>query len=206
MSQENSTQATSQQAAEAAGALQFISRVMARTQQRLGEFAAIGICWGGLAVLAIAVNVLLSWSGHATTGRLTALWVAHNVIGWSATLVIVGRSRATSSTVRQFLAVWAVATLALWVVVAATIWYEAIAGWAFWTMIQLVVGLALVSTGLIESERLVIGAGLLFVGSVPVILAFPRSAAFASAILMGSVYALFGLVSWVQQRKARDAS
>lgn len=101
---------------------------------------------------------------------------------------------------------WAATNAALWVVIWAALWTEAITPWALWTMIQLMAGLALVSTGLIESERLVIGAGLLFVGSVPVIVAFPRSAAFASAILMGSVYALFGLVSWVQRRKARDAS
>lgn len=206
MSQQNSTQETAQEAAEAAGALQFISRVMARTQERLGDFAAIGIWWGTLTVLAILASLLLGFSGHSTTGRLTALWVAHNVIGWSATLIIVGRAGGMSPTVHQVCWVWAATNAALWVVIWAALWTEALAPWALWTMIQLLIGLALLSTGLIERERLVIGAGLLFVGSVPVILAFPRSAALASAILMGSVYALFGLVSWAQRRKTRDAS
>jgi len=206
MAEETGMQPAAPEAAEAAGALQFISRVMARTREQMGEYAAIGIWWGTLTVLAILASLLLGFSGYSTGGRLTALWVAHNVIGWSATLVILGRAGGVSPTVRQVCWVWAGTTLALWVVIWAALWTEAIAPWALWTMIQLLIGLALVSTGTIETEKLVVGAGLLFVASVPVILAFPGSAAFASAILMGSIYALFGLVSWAQRRKGRHVS
>jgi hypothetical protein len=131
--------------------------------------------------------------------------VAHNVIGWSATLVIVGRAGGVTRTAYKTCWVWAATTLAIWVVVWTAAWAEAVADWAFWTLIQLVVGLALVSTGLIEGGKLPVGAGLLFVGLVPVILAFPTSATVASGILMGTVYGAFGILGWLGWRRERRA-
>ena len=131
--------------------------------------------------------------------------MAHNVIGWSATLVIVGRAGGVTRTAYKTCWVWAATTLAIWVVVWTAAWAEAVADWACWTLIQLVVGLALVATGLIEGGKLSIGAGLLFVGLVPVILAFPTSAPVASGILMGTVYGAFGILGWLGWRRERRA-
>ena len=206
MSQEKSTQATSQEAAEAAGALQFIRRVMARTRERLGDLPAIGMWWCTGSCLALVAHFLLCYFGYATTARLTALWVAHNAIGWSATLVILGRAGVVRPTVRQECAMWAAANLVLWVLVYATVWAEAVSGWVFWAMLQLFIGFALVCAGIIGREKFPIGAGLLLVGLVPLVLAFPRWAVLTSVLLMGTVYAVLGLLAWVGWRRERRAS
>jgi len=206
MSQEESTQATSQEAAEAASALHFISRVMARTHERLGDLPAIGIWWVAASCLALAAHLLLCYFGYATTARLTALWVTHNVIGWSAALVILGRAGVVAPTVRQECGMWAAANLVLWVLVYATVWAEAVSGWVFWTMLQLFIGFALACAGIIGREKFPIGAGLLLVGLVPLVLAFPRWAALTSVLLMGTVYAVLGVLAWVGWRRERRAS
>ena len=206
MSQKNSMQSTSQDAAEAAGALHFIRRVMTHTQERLGGYAAIGVWWGTGSCLALAAHFLLCYFGYATTARLTALWVAHNVIGWSATLVILGRAGVVGPTVRQECGMWAAANLVLWVLVYATVWAEAVSGWVFWTMLQLFIGFALACAGIIGREKLTIGAGLLLVGLVPLVLAFPRSAMVTSALLMGTLYAVLGVLGWIGWRRERRAS
>jgi len=46
-----------QELAEAAGALQHISRVMGRVQERLGNFAAVGIWWGALTAMNTAPDI-----------------------------------------------------------------------------------------------------------------------------------------------------
>jgi len=68
MAEETGMQPAAPEAAEAAGALQFISRVMARTREQMGEYAAIGIWWGTLTVLAILASLLLGFSGSSFSG------------------------------------------------------------------------------------------------------------------------------------------
>lgn len=206
MDEGRNTRTTPQEAAEAAGALQFISGVMARTQERLGHFAAIGVWWGTVSFLALAAHLLLCFLGYATTARLTALWTAHNVIGWSATLVILGRTGAVRPAVRQQCAVWAATNLVLWVLVYATVWAEAVPGRAFWTMLQLFIGFALVCANIIGREKLAIAGGLLLVGLVPLALAFPRWSTLISVLLIGAVYALLTLFSSIGWRRERRAA
>ena len=206
MDQGKNTPGTPREAAEAAGALRFISAVMARTQERLGDFAAIGVWWGTVSFLVLATHLLICYFGYATTARLTALWIAHNVIGWSATFVIVGRARGMSPTVRQECGVWAATNLVLWILVYATVWAEAVPGRVFWTMLQLSIGFALVCANIIAKEKLAIAGGLLLVGLVPLALAFPRWSTLISVLLIGAVYAFLTLFAWMGWRRERRAA
>jgi len=81
MVEEKGPQSTPQEAAEAADTFRFIRRVMTRTRERVGDYAAIRIWWGVLILLAILAIWLFGRIGLATVGLIAALWAARRLIG-----------------------------------------------------------------------------------------------------------------------------
>ena len=149
--------------------LRFIDRVMSHTRKLTHSNGLVPLTWGILTAVAIVVTWLLSVSGKGSFLSINAVWVVHNIIGWTVTITHIQRSGTVSKFDRQLCAVWAVMTLAIWILIASAILTGIPAGWAILTMVQFVAGIGLAMTGIIVGVRSIIFAGAVLVLTFPAI-------------------------------------
>lgn len=136
----------------------------------------VALCWAVLTVAALGLSYLLPHLGVTHNAVKAAVWGTYNLIGWSVTLRALRRSRRGGTASRQTLEAWAVATVAVWAVVATSTWSEALPEWAMLPMIQIILGVSLVSTGATVRDGATTLCGLVLVVSAPVLLALGEEA------------------------------
>lgn len=136
---------------------------------------AVGLWWGALTAGAVAATYLVKDWGDPSKALIAGIWALHNLAGWSVTLRAIRRSVSRSAVRRQTLETWSVAAAAMWAIIATTQVSDALQAWAAVTIIQIVVGLALVSTGASVRDGLVTVCGLVCIVSAPVLLSLGES-------------------------------
>ncbi len=137
---------------------------------------AVALTWTVLTVLALTLSYLLPHLGVIHRAMPVAVWGAYNLIGWAVTLRALRRSRTGSSASRQVLETLAVATIAVWAVVAVSSASTALAEWATLPVIQIVIGVSLVSIGATVRDGMTTLFGLVLVVSAPVLLTLGEQA------------------------------
>jgi hypothetical protein len=168
---------------------------------------ALGLWWAGLTIGAVAATYLVADWGSSSKAVTAGVWAVHNLVGWSVTLRALRRSIGQTAVRRQTLETWSVAAAAMWAIIATTQLSDALADWAAVTMIQIVVGLALVSTGASVRDGLATVCGLVCIVSAPVLLALGESAnpGLWSVLIMigGLVTSIFSIsCGWRKMRMA----
>jgi hypothetical protein len=190
--------------------LSFVQRVMDRTRRQVDEGGWWLIWWGGLTGVAILATLALTYvadlSGPATGWATMAIWIAHNLIGWTGTLLAVRASGVVSVVDRQTLACWAAITLAIWGLLILGPWVGAVAPWATILVVQTLLGLGLVFTGILMQRWWPAGLGLAAIATVPVLMLLPGASMLASAAILTGLMLGGGIVAEiVWRRKTRAA-
>ncbi len=192
--------------AEAAEALSFVRGVMDRTQQKAEDGGGVMIWWGVLTALAVAATwgvALLGWSSGPI---MWGIWIGHNVLGWAGTLWAVRRSGALSPVGRQDLATFAVFTVAIWCFMVGAFWSGAVKGWALFTMAQLLIGMVMAFSAILERKASLAVIGLVLIVTVPVLLmASPKWAWIGSSVLCTGAMLVGGVIAALIWRKRRAA-
>lgn len=186
---------------DAAENLSFIRGVMGRTQnQTRRQTIVTGLWWFALSVLATGGTWLLIASGRGTGLSISGVWLAHNVLGWAGTLIMLRGSGVLSANGRKILETWAVATVAVWAVVTSSILAKAIPPWTIFPMIQLVNGLVTACGGIILRNGVWVGAGVVLIALTPVVMGVlpPLAAYFGAGILIMATYAVIGMVDGIR--------
>lgn len=137
---------------------------------------AVALTWSVLTVLALTLSYLLPHLGATHRAIPVAVWGSYNLIGWAVTLRALRRSRSGSSA--SVSSTWrlAVATIAVWAVVAVSSASAALAEWATLPVIQIVIGVSLVSIGATVRDGMTTLFGLVLVVSAPVLLTLGEQA------------------------------
>jgi len=193
-------------AAEAAETLSFVQRVMDRTQQKAEDGGGVMIWFGVLTALAVAATwgvALLGWSSWST---MWGIWIGHNVLGWAGTLWSVRRSGALSPVGRQDMATFAVFTVAIWCFMVGALGSGAVEGWALFTLAQLLFGMVMAFSAILERKVSLAVIGLVLIVTAPVLLmAAPKWAWIGSSVLCTGAMLVGGVVAALIWRKRRAA-
>lgn len=186
--------------------LSFVRGVMARTQQRVEDGGGIMIWWGGLTALAVAATWGVAFLGWPSAPTVWGIWIGHNLLGWAGTLWAVRRSGALSPVARQDLATFAVFTVAIWCFMVGALGSGAVEGWALFTMVQLLIGLVMAFSAILEHKTSLGIMGLVLIVTVPALLiASPKWAWIGSSVLCTAAMLVGGVIATLIWRKRRAA-
>jgi hypothetical protein len=193
-------------ARDPAETLSFVRRVMARTQQRVEDGGGVLIWWGGLTALAVAATWGIAFLGWPSAPSVWGVWIGHNLLGWAGTLWAVRRSGTLSPVGRQDLATFAVFTVAIWCFMVGAVGSGAVEGWAVFTMVQLLIGMVLAFSAILEHKAGLAVIGLVLIVTVPALLiAAPKWAWIGSSVLCTAAMLAGGAIAALTWRKRRAA-
>ncbi|HIJ73360.1 MAG TPA: hypothetical protein HPP83_04580 [Candidatus Hydrogenedentes bacterium] len=183
--------------------LSEIHRFISEARATFSGGGVVGLVWGLLTALVILIALVFRPSG----GAQTAIWAAHNALGWTFTLVWFHKMSQQEGRVslrgKFILRLWAMVTLAIWLSILVfsefSMWREKSALCAF---IALFLGMGVFGTGLLSESLFsqIVGVVLSVVAVLTAVL-LPRHATLLILVLIAATPVVWALGGWHAWRR-----